>query len=212
MTVAPPPRPDPHRHRLRWDQTDASGRGGHQAAGHRVGGHRRAGRWTGGQRTAGPPDPLDDDPGDRTPDGLDTGRLDSPIPDDRSGWVDTACWPRTAPPTPRLASWPCRPRRRRSTAGCRLQAPPGKTPSGRATTRTAQQHGPPRAPRCYGRACHRCDGQLQVLLRRPAGASAHCCRVLELDGTRGGQWDEGKVSGCRVRLVREVLIEVVEGC
>jgi hypothetical protein len=24
----------------------------------------------------------------------------------------------------------------------------------------------------------------------------HCCRVLDLDGTREGQWDKGKVSGC----------------
>jgi hypothetical protein len=36
-------------------------------------------------------------------------------------------------------------------------------------------------------------------LRRPSRALAHCCRVLDLDGTRGGQWDYGKVSGCRVR-------------
>jgi hypothetical protein len=38
---------------------------------------------------------------------------------------------------------------------------------------------------------------------RPAGALAHCCRVLELDGTRGGQWDYGKVRECRVGLVRQ---------
>jgi mannose-6-phosphate isomerase len=31
----------------------------------------------------------------------------------------------------------------------------------------------------------------------------HCHRVLDLDGTRRGQWDYGKVSGCRVRLVRK---------
>jgi hypothetical protein len=32
-------------------------------------------------------------------------------------------------------------------------------------------------------------------LRRPSRALAHCSRVLDLDGTRGGQWDEGKL-GC----------------
>ena len=30
-----------------------------------------------------------------------------------------------------------------------------------------------------------------ALHRRPGGASAHCCRVLDLDGTRGGQRDDG---------------------
>jgi hypothetical protein len=39
---------------------------------------------------------------------------------------------------------------------------------------------------------HRRDSQLQVLLHRPTGASAHCCRVLDLDGTSGGQWDYGR--------------------
>jgi hypothetical protein len=43
----------------------------------------------------------------------------------------------------------------------------------------------------------------KVTLRRPAGASAHCCRVLDLDGTRGGQWNYGKVRCAGVRLVRE---------
>jgi hypothetical protein len=32
-------------------------------------------------------------------------------------------------------------------------------------------------------------------LPRPSRASAHCSRVLDLDSTSGGQWDEGKV-GC----------------
>jgi hypothetical protein len=30
------------------------------------------------------------------------------------------------------------------------------------------------------------------LRRQPSGASAHCSRVLDLDGTRGGQWDYGR--------------------
>src|SRR5215218_10290759 len=50
---------------------------------------------------------------------------------------------------------------------------------------------------------HRRDGPLQALRLRPAGASAHCCRVLDLDGTRRGQWDNGKVRGAGVRLARE---------
>jgi hypothetical protein len=39
--------------------------------------------------------------------------------------------------------------------------------------------------------------------RRPGRASAHCCRVLDLDGTSGGQWDNGKVRECGVGLLRE---------
>jgi hypothetical protein len=41
------------------------------------------------------------------------------------------------------------------------------------------------------------------LRRRPSSALAHCSRVLDLDGTRGGQWDYGKVRVCGVGLVRE---------
>jgi hypothetical protein len=73
VTVAPPPRPGPDRQRLRWDQTDASGRVDSGRPARRtpwttqVTGHRTA-----GHRTAGQPDP---------------GR--------QNGWVDTACWPRT---------------------------------------------------------------------------------------------------------------------
>ena len=40
----------------------------------------------------------------------------------------------------------------------------------------------------------------------PCSANApvvHCCRVLELDGTRGGQRDYGKAEVCGVGLVRE---------
>jgi hypothetical protein len=75
---APPHRPGLQRHRLTWTgRTRPDRRGGHQAAGHRTGRHR-----TGGHRPSGPPDPWTTNPGDRTPDGLDTGRLDSRIPDD----------------------------------------------------------------------------------------------------------------------------------
>jgi hypothetical protein len=43
-------------------------------------------------------------------------------------------------------------------------------------------------------------GNCSVAPPAVSGASAHCSRVLDLDGTRGGQWDNGKVSGCGVRL------------
>jgi hypothetical protein len=33
--------------------------------------------------------------------------------------------------------------------------------------------------------------------------SVHCCRVLDWDGTRRGQWHDGKVRECWVRLVRK---------
>jgi hypothetical protein len=72
-------------------------------------------------------------------------------------------------PTPWLASWPCRPRRPRPTAGCRLDAPPGSRRLGDRPTRTARQQDYRDGPG------HRRDSQLQVLLHRPAGASAHCC-------------------------------------
>jgi putative transposase len=45
--------------------------------------------------------------------------------------------------------------------------------------------------------------ELVALLVDGIRVAEHCCRVLDLDGTRGGQWDYGKVSGCRVRLVRK---------
>jgi hypothetical protein len=68
--------------------------GGHQPAGHRTAGHRMGWTpeswtldgWTPAVRTA---EPRTTNPGDRTPDGLDTGRLDCRIPDDDTGWVDT---------------------------------------------------------------------------------------------------------------------------
>jgi hypothetical protein len=50
----------------------------------------------------------------------------------------------------------------------------GQTPSGRAPTRTAQQQGLRGPPRCHGRVWPPPRRQLQVVRRRPAGASAHC--------------------------------------
>jgi hypothetical protein len=94
-------------------------------------------------------------PDRRTPDDEprwpDTGRLDTGPPDVDPGMVDTACWTPTGRPPLWLASWQCRPRRRRPTAdaGWTLRR---QTPSGRTTTRTAQQQGLRGAPRCHGRA------------------------------------------------------------
>jgi hypothetical protein len=98
-------------------------------------------------------------------------------------------------PTPWLACWQCRSRRRRPTAGCGPDAPPGRRRLAR-TTRTAQQNGLRGHPRCYGRAWSpprpSAAGATPPSSWR-LGALLSC--VLDLDGTSGGQWDEGKV-GC----------------
>jgi hypothetical protein len=89
----PPHRPGPNataRHGRR--RTRPNPRGGRQPAGRWTGGPLRAGPRTGGQQTTGPPDPQTTNPGERTPDGLDTGRLDRRILHDDTGWVDTRCW------------------------------------------------------------------------------------------------------------------------
>jgi hypothetical protein len=148
------------------------------------GGQQTAGHWTGGQQTAGPWTT----PGNRTPDGL-----DSRTPDDDIGMGGHPTMDTDRPLTPRLVSWQCRPRRRRPTAGWRRKARradavwasnnPGQLSSTGSEAHHAATDGPG----------HRRDGPLQVLRLRPAGASAHCCRVLDLDGTRRGQWDYGKV-------------------
>jgi hypothetical protein len=114
--VAPPHRPGPQRHPLRWEETDASGRTG--------GGPQTAGRWTAGRWTAGPLDPRTTTTqviGHRTgwtPDGWTAGSWTA----NRMG--GHACWTRTGD---RRHGWHpghCRARRRRPTAGCRLDAPP----------------------------------------------------------------------------------------
>jgi hypothetical protein len=178
----PPHRPGRQRHHLTWDETDASGRTGADSrrldAG-RVDSRRpdlgRRPQVT-GHRTAGQPDPG------------------HPKPD---GWTPHAGHRR---PTPWRACWQCRPRRRRPTSRYWLDAPPrrrrlGEQPPGPLSRRHAE--GTHAATDGSG---HRRDRQLSVVRRRPAGALAHCSRVLDLDGTRGGQWDNGKVSGCGVRL------------
>jgi hypothetical protein len=128
---APPHRPGPQRHRLTWEETDASGR----TAGHRTAGHRTAGHRT---RTT--------EPDGWTPHG---GR--GSATDAMAGvlaWSTTATTPDRCVLVGRFA---------------------GQTPSGRSANQDssgkAYQDGPG----------HRRERQLQVLLRRLAGASAHCC-------------------------------------
>ena len=112
--VAVPNRLVPKCHRLMGTRrTRPDGRGGHQTGGHRRGGHRRGGHQTG---------------------------PDSRAPDDGTGWVDTAL-DADRRPTPWLASWQCRLRRRHPTldAGWRLR--PGRCRLGEQQTWTAQQQG-----------------------------------------------------------------------
>jgi hypothetical protein len=132
VTVARPARPGPQRHRLR--RGDGRVRTGRTPDGWTLDGvdsrrptagpsGRRRPQVT-GHRTAGQPDP---------------GR--------RTGWVDTACW---TPATDAVAcllagsTTATTPDRSRPAGRC-----PGQTPSGRATTRTAQQQGRRGTPRCH---------------------------------------------------------------
>ena len=108
------------------DGTHPDRRGGHQPAGRWPGGHQRAGHRTGGQQATGPPDTWTTNPGDRTPDGLDTGRLDRRTPGRRHRMGGHPMLDTARRPMPWLASWPCRPGRRCLTAGCRLDALPGR--------------------------------------------------------------------------------------
>jgi hypothetical protein len=166
--VASPPRPGPERHRHRWEETDASGPTGADTgrAGHRTGWTPDgwtldgwtldgwtpdSGRWTGGHQTAGPPDPgrrhqVTGHRTDWTPDG----RTAGPRTTNPDGWTPHAgCGPPTDAKAGVLA---VRPRRRCPTAGCRLDAPPGRPRWGEQPARTAQQHGLQGTRRCYGRA------------------------------------------------------------
>src|SRR5512132_63661 len=191
VTVARPPRPGPQRHRLSGRRrTRPDGRGRHQTAGHRTGGQQTAGRWMGGQQTAERRTLWTTTPGDRTPDGWTAGSR-TPKPD---GWTPHAGHRR---PTPWLACWQGRPRRRRPTSRYRADA------VRRATTRTAQQQETPRAP---------------TLLRtdwpppRPSAAGGtppSSWRLGALLSCVGFGWYEERAMGlrkgevCGVRLVRE---------
>jgi hypothetical protein len=121
VTVARPPRPGSHRHRLSMggDGRVRTDGGRQQTAGHRTGGQQTAGRWMGGQQTAERRTRWTTIPGDRTPDGWTAGSR-TPNPDE---WTPHAGHRR---PTPWRACWQCRPRRRRPTPRYRLDAPLGR--------------------------------------------------------------------------------------
>ena len=100
---------------------------------------------------------------------VDAGGLDRRTPDDGTGWVDTACWTRTGDrrhgrclgltdhgdnARPLDAGWTLH-----RAAAIWATNQPGQL-SGKD-----YQDGPG----------HRRNRQLQVMVRRPAGASAHCC-------------------------------------
>jgi hypothetical protein len=93
VTVARPPRLGPQRHRLRWEETDASGPTGAdtrrldtgRADTRRVDSGRLDAGWVDSRRpTAGPSGRRPQVTGHRT--------AGQRIPDAETGWVDTACW------------------------------------------------------------------------------------------------------------------------
>jgi hypothetical protein len=136
----PPHRPGPQRPPPDVDETNTSGRTGWTPDGWTLDG------WTVDGRTAGSPTTT---PGERTPDGLDTRWLDRRIPDDETGWCTPCMVDADRRRTPWRASWHGRPLRRCPTAGCRLDASPGRRRLGDQQPRTAQQQRTARAPRSY---------------------------------------------------------------
>jgi hypothetical protein len=96
-----------------------------------------------------------------------------PDPGHRNGMGGHPCWTHRRP-TPWRGCWQGRPRRRRPTSRSRLDAPAGKRrlgeqPPGPLSSKDSEGiHAARDGPG------HRRDRQLQVVCRRPAGASAHC--------------------------------------
>jgi hypothetical protein len=140
---------------------------GRPPVGHRTAGHRTAGHRTG--RGAGR---------------LDTGRLDTG-PDEEPDRVDTnggqgAAADGTAASSAYLTT-------RRPTTGTPPRSSAGQAPRGAVSSRDGSAGDDPAAgwppPRPDRRRRHSAV---------PAGASAHCCRVLGWDGTRRGQWHYGR--------------------
>jgi hypothetical protein len=160
-TWSPPPPPE-------WEETDASGPT--RADTRRLDtarmdtGQLDTGRVDSSRPTAGPSGRRPQVTGHRTAGQPDPGR--------QTGWVDTACWTAatdavacllavsTTATTPELSVQAGR--------SC------GQTPSGRATTRTAQQQGRRGHPRRHRRVWPPPRPLAAVVRRRPAGASAHC--------------------------------------
>jgi hypothetical protein len=136
LDLVPPPPPEHGRRRTRPDG------GRHQTVGQRTVGQRTGGQRTGGQQTADRRTRWTTTPGDRTPDGWTAGSR-TPKPDGGHRLLDTGDRRRGVPAggvdhatTPELSI----PAGRSS----------GQTPSGRATTRTAQQQGRRGHPRWDG--------------------------------------------------------------
>ena len=162
--------------RLTRDETAVTGRtGGHHPAGRRTGwtpvgwtaasgqGSQIAGPWTGW-----------------TPDGWTSG----PWTAGRVGWTPSSGHSLAMDSS--QPSWHPNHGDEDPTAGCCPKAPPGTRRASRSASRTAPQE------KILPGAGHRRARQVSVTLRRPVCASAHCCRVLELESTRRGQWDYGK--------------------
>jgi hypothetical protein len=160
---------------LPWDGTDATGRtGGHQTAG-QVGPGRRSqvtGHPTVGHPTVGHPTAGHRTVGHRT--GRGTG------PGGHQWWTRTGsgrCGGQLGLPDHGGALRPEH----------RPEAPPSGRCVGRSAAGTAPQ------ATTLPRAGHRRDQAIEGDTPPSGGALAHCCRVLELEGTRRGQWDEGKL-------------------
>src|SRR5918996_3330295 len=110
-----------------------------------------------------------------TPDGW------TPGPRRQTGWMDTHWWTQTGDGQ-QAGTWHPDHCDEDPTAGSGPAAPPGgrrlgdEQPGATRQKDTAKAWLPPRPVSC------------RVTLRCPAGALAHCSRVLELEGTRRGQW------------------------
>jgi hypothetical protein len=146
----------------------------------RTGEHHTAGRRTGGHESAGQPRP---DEGARWPDSgrLDTGRLDT-WAGRRAGLGGHPSSGHSLAMDSRQASWHPTTATRTLPLGCCPGAPPGRRRVGRSAVRTAQQE------KILPGAGHRRARQVWVALRRPVGASAHCCpRRISVEG-RAGWW------------------------
>jgi hypothetical protein len=130
---------------------------------------RRAGHQTAGHQTAGHLDP-----------GRRNGWVDTRMPDADRRWTP---WQASGIPTTVTTPLPL---------GCCPEAPPGRRRLGRSATGQLS-----RRDTAKGRSTA-ATRQLQAtaatgrLQSHSAVQPVHCCRVLELEGTRGGQWDYGR--------------------
>jgi hypothetical protein len=165
VTVARPPRPGPQRHRLSmggYGRVRTDGADTRRLDTGRVD-SRRPDRRTPGRRTQ-----VTGHQTGWTPDGWTAGSRTT-TPDGWTPMLDT-----DRRPMPWRASWQCRPPATTPDRWMPAGRSAVQSPSGRATTRTAQQQGLRGHHAATDRPGYRRDSQLQVMRRRPAGASAHC--------------------------------------